>query len=74
MSASTIFYGCLFLAMVSAKLAAQAPSLGLVTAATLATAWTYRTRPGWPRSGELAAASIFAIVMLAGLPNALGLV
>jgi hypothetical protein len=74
MSDSTIFYASLLLALVSAKLARHEPGMALVTAAALATAWVYRGRPGWPCSGELAAASIFAVVLIAGLPNALGLV
>jgi len=74
MSASLIFYGSLFLALVFAKLGHHAPSLGVVSVVWLGVAYRYCRTPGWPASGELSAASIFAILIVVGLPSALGLV
>ena len=74
LSASFVFYTSLLLAMVTAKLVHIAPAFGLFTAALLWLAYRNLRTPGWPASGELSAASILAITVLASLPNALGLV
>jgi len=74
LSASFVFYTCLLLSLVTVKLAHIAPAFGLFTAALLWLAYRNLRTPGWPVSGELSAASILAIVVLAGLPSALGLV
>jgi hypothetical protein len=73
LSASLIFYASLLLAMVTVKLGHEAPVFFAVTAGLMGLAYRYLQTPGWPASGELSAASIVAIVVLASLPNALGL-
>jgi len=74
LSASFVFYSCILLSMVTVKLAHVAPAFGLFTAALLWIAYRNVRTPAWPRSGELSAASIIAITVIASLPNALGLV
>jgi len=74
LSASFVFYTALLLAMVTVKLAHLAPAFGLFTAALLWIAYCNLRTPGWPASGELSAASIIAITVIASLPSALGLV
>ena len=74
LSASFVFYTALLLAMVTVKLAHLAPAFGLFTAALLWIAYRNLRTPGWPASGELSAASIIAITVIASLPSALGLV
>ena len=74
LSASFVFYTALLLAMVTVKLAHLAPAFGLFTAILLWLAYRNLRTPGWPLSGELSAASIVAITVLASLPSALGLV
>lgn len=73
MSASLIFYGSTFLALVFAKLSHHYPPLGLLAVLWLALAYRYCRTPGWPASGELSAASIFVILIVARLPSVLGL-
>ena len=74
LSASFVFYTALLLAMVTVKLAHLAPAFGLFTAALLWIAYRNLRTPDWPASGELSAASIIAITVIASLPSALGLV
>jgi hypothetical protein len=73
LSASLVFYACLLLSMVTVKLAHVAPAFGLFTAVLLWLAYRNLRTPGWPVEGELSAASIVAITLLASLPSALGL-
>ncbi|MBK1670740.1 hypothetical protein CKO28_22225 [Rhodovibrio sodomensis] len=73
LSASFVFYSCLLLSMVTIELAHAAPAFGLCTAAFLWIAYRNLRTPGWPASGEVSAASIIAITVLASLPSALGL-
>lgn len=74
LSASFVFYTALLLALVTVELAHVAPAFGLFTAALLWIAYRNLRTPGWPASGELSAASIVAITVVASLPSALGLV
>jgi hypothetical protein len=73
LSASFVFYASVLLAMVTNKLGQEAPSFFLATVVLMGLAYRVLSTPGWPASGELSAASIVAIVILASLPRALGL-
>jgi hypothetical protein len=74
LSASFVFYSCLLLSLVTIKVAHVAPVFGLFTAALLWLAYRNLRTSAWPVSGELSAASIIGITILASLPSALGLV
>lgn len=73
-SSSFQFYASLLVSMITTKLAHHLPVFWLFTGGLLWVAYRNLTTPGWPTSGEVSAASIIAITVIASLPSALGLV